>query len=63
LEFGVKSLLEQIKDANNGYGRWEQVSTVYLTMEPFAMANGQLTQSYKVKRDAVTARYYDELPK
>jgi hypothetical protein len=32
----------------------EQMSTVILTLEPFAMANGQSTQSYKVKRDAVT---------
>jgi hypothetical protein len=43
----------------NGVGRftrWEQVSTVYLTLEPFAMADGQLIKSYKVKRDAVTAR-------
>jgi hypothetical protein len=30
---------------------------VYLAMEPFAMANGQLTQSYKAKRDSVMARY------
>jgi hypothetical protein len=63
LEFGEKTLLEQIKDANYGFARWEQVSTMYLIMQPFAIANGQLTQSCKVKRDAVTARYYDELPK
>jgi hypothetical protein len=31
-------------------------------MEPFAMVNGQLTQSYKVKRDAVYDRYGSELP-
>jgi hypothetical protein len=45
------------------FAPWEQVSTVYLTLQPCAMANGQLIKSYKVKRDAVTARYYDELPK
>jgi long-chain acyl-CoA synthetase len=48
---------------STGFARWEQVSTVYLTLEPFAMANGQLTQSYKVKRDSVMARYGGELPK
>jgi hypothetical protein len=39
-----------------GFAPWEQVSTVYLTFEPCAMTNGQLIKSYKVKRDAVTAR-------
>lgn len=33
-----------------GFARWEQVRTVHLTMEPFAMTNGQLTHSYKVKQ-------------
>jgi long-chain acyl-CoA synthetase len=57
LEAAVKS------STSMGFQRWEQVSTVYITMEPFAMVNGQLTQSYKVKRDSVMARYGDELPK
>ena len=33
-----------------------------LIKRAIAMANGQLTQSYKVKRDSVLARYGDELP-
>ena len=37
-------------------------SEMYVTLEPFAMANGLLTQSYKVKRDFVAKRYSDELP-
>jgi len=45
-----------------GFRNFERVNTVYLTMEPFAMANGQLTQSYKVKRDSVFERYGSELP-
>ncbi|KAG7337962.1 long-chain-fatty-acid-CoA ligase [Nitzschia inconspicua] len=58
------TLINAVKTSTStGFARWEQVSTVYLTMEPFAMANGQLTQSYKVKRDSVLARYGDELPK
>mmetsp|Transcript_37477 Transcript_37477/g.76432 ORF Transcript_37477/g.76432 Transcript_37477/m.76432 type:complete len:831 (-) Transcript_37477:61-2553(-) len=44
-----------------GFRAWERVSDAYLTLEPFAMANGQLTQSYKVKRDSVMDRYGDEL--
>lgn len=45
-----------------GFRNFERVNTVYLTMEPFAMANGQLTQSYKVKRDSVYERYGGQLP-
>jgi len=45
-----------------GFRNFERVNTVHLTMEPFAMANGQLTQSYKVKRDSVFERYGSELP-
>jgi long-chain acyl-CoA synthetase len=44
------------------FRKWEQVNDVYVTLEPFAMANGLLTQSYKVKRDFVVKRYQDELP-
>jgi long-chain acyl-CoA synthetase len=58
------ALVSAVKTATStGFARWEQVSTVYLTLEPFAMVNGQLTQSYKVKRDSVMERYGDELPK
>jgi long-chain acyl-CoA synthetase len=57
------TLLNSIRaSTSTGFARWEQVSAVYLTMEPFAMANGQLTQSYKVKRDSVMSRYAEELP-
>jgi len=45
-----------------GFRNFERVNTVYLTLEPFAMVNGQLTQSYKVKRDSVLKRYGNELP-
>eukprot|EP00529_Nitzschia_sp_RCC80_P017279 CAMPEP_0113496736 /NCGR_PEP_ID=MMETSP0014_2-20120614/30273_1 /TAXON_ID=2857 /ORGANISM="Nitzschia sp." /LENGTH=840 /DNA_ID=CAMNT_0000390663 /DNA_START=284 /DNA_END=2806 /DNA_ORIENTATION=+ /assembly_acc=CAM_ASM_000159 len=58
------TLVGLVRSATGGEGfrAWEQVSTVYVTMEPFAMVNGQLTQSYKVKRDSVMDRYGDELP-
>ena len=46
----------------DGFQNFERVNTVYVTLEPFAMANGQLTQSYKVKRDSVYERYGSELP-
>jgi long-chain acyl-CoA synthetase len=45
------------------FRKWEQVGDIYFTLEPFAMANGLLTQSYKVKRDAVLKRYESSLPK
>lgn len=60
LQKNLETLVSQ--STKEGFRAWENVKTVYLTMEPFAMANGQLTQSYKVKRDSVLARYGDELP-
>lgn len=58
-----RALTTAVKKATGaGFRSWEQVSTVYLTLEPFAMVNGQLTQSYKVKRASVMDRYGDELP-
>ena len=50
------------KQRQKQFRPWEVVNTVHFTLEPFAMSNGQLTQSYKVKRDAVYERYCDELP-
>jgi long-chain acyl-CoA synthetase len=55
------ALLTDIKRATKGFRQWEQVSDVHITLEPFAMANGLLTQSYKVKRASVSERYNDEL--
>lgn len=45
-----------------GFQPWERVGDFYLTLEPFAMANGLLTQSFKVKRDFVAKKYKDVLP-
>ena len=59
---GLKSaLISDIRAATKDFRKWEQVGDVYLTLEPFAMSNGLLTQSYKVKRDAVANHYMDEL--
>jgi len=58
-----KSLASLATEATKeGFRNFEKVNTVYLTIEPFAMANGQLTQSYKVKRDSVYERYGSEMP-
>jgi long-chain acyl-CoA synthetase len=61
----LKALRDTVKSATSGsnnFRSWEVVNEVYFTLEPFAMCNGQLTQSYKVKRDAVYERYKNELP-
>jgi len=60
----AKKVAADVKQATSSgaFRKWEQVNEVYLTLEPFAMANGLLTQSYKVKRDFVAKRYQDELP-
>lgn len=56
-------LIEDIKAATKDFRAWEQVSDVYYTIEPFAMANGLLTQSFKVKRPQVLERHGAFLPK
>jgi long-chain acyl-CoA synthetase len=56
-----KELIRALKKATSGFRTYEHVGDVYITLEPFAMANGQLTQSYKVKRASVMERYEDEL--
>ena len=55
------ALMADMKKATKDFRPWEKVGKVYITLEPFAMANGLLTQSYKVKRDFVMKRYGDEL--
>jgi long-chain acyl-CoA synthetase len=47
--------------SSGSFRKWEQTKDVYVTLEPFAMANGLLTQSYKVKRGFVAKRYEDAL--
>lgn len=54
-------LLAEMKTATKDFRSWERVSDVFITLEPFAMSNGLLTQSYKVKRDVVMNRYGDKL--
>jgi len=51
------NLMTDIRTATKDFRKWEQVGDILVTLEPFAMANGLLTQSYKVKRDAVARRY------
>jgi long-chain acyl-CoA synthetase len=60
----VKKISADVKRAtsSDAFRKYEQTSDVYVTLEPFAMANGLLTQSYKVKRDFVAKRYENELP-
>ena len=55
------ALMADIREATKVFRIWEQVGNIYVTLEPFAMSNGLLTQSYKVKRDAVANRYKDDL--
>lgn len=58
-----KALEDIFKVATKGFRQWERVNEYYVTLEPFAMVNGLLTQSYKVKRNTVQERYSNELAK
>lgn len=55
------ALKADLRRATSKFRPWEQVGNFYISLEPFAMANGLLTQSYKVKRDFVTKRYSNVL--
>jgi long-chain acyl-CoA synthetase len=56
------ALVANIKQSTTtGFRAWERVNGAHITLEPFGMANGQLTQSYKVKRASVMERYGDEI--
>ena len=49
-----------IKRSLKGFRQWEQVGVIRVVLEPFAMINGLLTQSYKVKRSAVLEKYWSK---
>ena len=54
----LKAVLADIYAAQRTSGRaWERVGKVIVTLEPFSVANGQLTQTLKVKRDVVARAY------
>ena len=57
----LAKLKADVKAATSRFRQWEQIGAVHVTIEPFAMSNGLLTQSYKVKRDSVMARHGDDL--
>jgi len=57
----IDTILAETKKATKSFRSWEQVGDVHITVEPFAMANGLLTQSFKVKRASVSERYSDIL--
>merc|ERR1712087_732204 len=57
----MKTIMSDTKKATSSFRPWEQVGEVYITLEPFAMVNGLLTQSFKVKRNFVVERYSDVL--
>jgi len=52
-------LQKHVTKATTNFRTWEQVKNIIITLEPFAMANGLLTQSYKVKRNSVM-EYYNQ---
>lgn len=57
-----KQLQAHLKDESkrllHNFRKWEQVSEFETLLEPFAMVNGLLTQSYKVKRGSVLEKYW-----
>lgn len=55
------AVLREVKElikSNEQFAPWEQVGAVWVLLEPFTMENGLMTQTLKVKRDAVAHRYH-----
>eukprot|EP00520_Triparma_pacifica_P006470 CAMPEP_0118648140 /NCGR_PEP_ID=MMETSP0785-20121206/8992_1 /TAXON_ID=91992 /ORGANISM="Bolidomonas pacifica, Strain CCMP 1866" /LENGTH=460 /DNA_ID=CAMNT_0006540303 /DNA_START=569 /DNA_END=1950 /DNA_ORIENTATION=- len=53
----IKEELKSSTGVKAGFRAWESVSEAIITSEPFAMSNGLLTQSFKVKRQPVIDRW------
>lgn len=53
----TKFLQQNVNQATTRFRPWEQVKQIIITLEPFAMSNGLLTQSYKIKRNSVMEQY------
>ncbi|GMI33256.1 hypothetical protein TeGR_g1768, partial [Tetraparma gracilis] len=53
----VAAQLKASTKASEGFRKFEQVTSATVTLEPFAMCNGLLTQSFKVKRAEVAAAF------
>ncbi|KAL7527048.1 hypothetical protein ACHAXR_001773 [Thalassiosira sp. AJA248-18] len=51
-------ITEDVKHLLKTFRQWEQVGSFVFLLEPFAMANNLLTQSYKVKRSAILEKYW-----
>eukprot|EP01082_Thalassiosira_pseudonana_P007581 g6937.t1 g6937 contig23:1519745-1521736(-) len=50
-------LVDEAKRLLKKFRKWEQIGSFYVLIEPFAMVNDLLTQSYKVKRGMVIEKY------
>jgi len=56
----VNDSLKQCTGVEGGFRKWEKVAESYLLVEPFAMSNSLLTQSFKIKRNSIAERYGGE---
>jgi long-chain acyl-CoA synthetase len=58
----MAAVAADLESANAGTERpWERIGKAIITLVPFSVANNQLTQTLKVKRDAVTAAFDGEI--
>jgi len=54
----VKDRIEQeIKEKNQGFGKWEQIKLIELTPDVWSVDNGLLTPTFKPKRKQIKEKY------
>lgn len=56
------SLLQTLEEVNAGLAHYERVKAVVITKEPWAVENGVLTPTLKIRREVLNRKYAEQYP-
>ncbi|WP_373548675.1 AMP-binding protein [Haliscomenobacter sp.] len=60
LEMVQASLIQTLEEVNAGLAHYERVKAVVITREPWAVENGVLTPTLKIRREALNRKYAEQ---
>jgi long-chain acyl-CoA synthetase len=60
LEMVKASLIQTLEEVNAGLAHYERVKAVVITREPWAVENGVLTPTLKIRREALNRKYAEQ---